>query len=173
MWRAGQRLGHHLNHEQQDVRILHLGDHDPSGIDMSRDIEERLFTFLAHDHHEAMGEGSSMDGSGSIEFIGGHFRLDRLALNWPQIEEYQPPPNPAKVTDSRAASYIEEYGDQSWELDALEPSVIANLIEDAVLGQRDPEPWALAVERENEHRAGLKLAADRWSDVAAFLRSER
>ena len=45
-----------------------------------------------------------------------------------QIEEFSPPPNPAKLTDSRCGSYIRKYGDESWELDALEPRVITELI---------------------------------------------
>jgi len=51
------------------------------------------------------------------------------ALNMNQIEQYNPPPNPAKLTDSRATQYIDEFGYDSWELDALEPQVISNLIE--------------------------------------------
>ena len=49
----------------------------------------------------------------------------------PQIERYNPPPNPAKVTDTRAKAYIAEFGNESWELDALEPRVIADLIQEA------------------------------------------
>ena len=45
-----------------------------------------------------------------------------------QIEEFSPPPNPAKLTDSRCGSYIRKYGDESCELDALEPRVITELI---------------------------------------------
>lgn len=106
MWSAAQRfIG--KQEDGKDVVLIHLGDHDPSGIDMSRDIEERLTLF---------GVDPCM------------FNFRRIALNMEQIEEFAPPPNPAKLTDSRCGSYISRYGDESWELDALEPRVIHDLI---------------------------------------------
>jgi hypothetical protein len=38
MWEAAQRF----RENDREGILLHLGDHDPSGIDMSRDIQERL-----------------------------------------------------------------------------------------------------------------------------------
>jgi hypothetical protein len=93
---------------RQKPVILHLGDHDPSGIDMTRDLEERLALFGR---------------TGNIE-------LQRIALNMRQIEEEQPPPNPAKTTDSRFESYRQSYGDESWELDALKPEYLTGLVRD-------------------------------------------
>lgn len=49
-----------------------------------------------------------------------------------QIEEYSLPPNPTKLSDSRAKKYIAEYGLQSWELDALTPDVLSKLVDDAI-----------------------------------------
>jgi len=106
MWSAAQRFKR-KQEAGKDVVLIHLGDHDPSGIDMSRDIEERLVLF------------------GVDTFM---FNFRRIALNMEQIEEFAPPPNPAKLTDSRCGSYIQRFGDESWELDALEPKVIHDLI---------------------------------------------
>ncbi len=103
-----------LNHIQpaialgQAVTVLHLGDHDPSGIDMTRDLTDRLSMFLP------------LGGVGC--------ELKRIALTMEQIEALNPPPNPAKTTDSRFASYLREYGNESWELDALEPSQLVELV---------------------------------------------
>lgn len=106
MWSASQRL-QRKQREGKYCVIIHLGDHDPSGIDMSRDIEDRLLLF-----------GVDYD----------MFLFRRIALNMEQIDLYNPPPNPAKLTDSRCGNYISKYGDESWELDALEPKVIHDLI---------------------------------------------
>ena len=106
MWSAAQRFRDRQRHGKTVV-VIHLGDHDPSGIDMSRDIEERLMLF---------GVDEDM------------FLFRRIALNMEQIDLYNPPPNPAKLTDSRCGGYIEKYGYESWELDALEPRVIHDLI---------------------------------------------
>jgi hypothetical protein len=45
MWSSAMRL-RHIIESGRNVTILHLGDHDPSGIDMTRDIEERLGNFI-------------------------------------------------------------------------------------------------------------------------------
>ncbi len=117
-WRAGVR--HRGNDAAgQDTIVLHLGDHDPSGIDMTRDNDDRLTMF---------GYGST--------------RVKRIALNMDQIDEYAPPPNPAKVTDSRFDQYLRDHGAESWELDALEPSVIVDLIRTEVAALRDDDLWA-------------------------------
>jgi hypothetical protein len=144
MWAAAQRLMRYRELGQTPV-ILHLGDHDPSGIDMTRDIIDRLELF-----------------SGGIE-------VERLALNWDQIEEHNPPPNPAKLTDSRAEAYVAQYGLESWELDALDPATIAGLVEDAVTRFRDDELWAEALKEEQTGLRQLKQASQRWPEVAAYL----
>ena len=145
MWRASRRLREYERRDGQETVILHLGDHDPSGIDMTRDIEERLGMF----------ESS--------------VRVERIALNMNQIEEQSPPPNPAKVTDSRFEQYLVQYGADSWELDALDPVYLSRLVSDAVVELRDDELWDEAVEREEVDRRDLRAAAERWSEVVAYL----
>jgi hypothetical protein len=135
--------------EGQEIVILHLGDHDPSGIDMTRDILDRMDTFC---------------GLGEVE-------VKRLALNIDQVQQYNPPPNPAKVTDSRFDGYQAEYGDESWELDALEPSVIDALIEDNILALRDDDLWQEKVREEAEHRSLLTDASEHWNTVTTFLKN--
>lgn len=124
-WRAGRRLASYIQKGQRPI-IFHLGDHDPSGIDMTRDNQERLSLFAG------------------VPII-----VQRLALNMSQVEEFNPPPNPAKITDSRSSDYIERYGDESWELDALSPRYIETLIEQAVLKIRDPDVWNMSLANEN------------------------
>jgi len=145
MWAAAQRLESYYDAGQQPL-VIHLGDHDPSGIDMTRDISDRL------------------------ELFASGITVERIALNMNQIQQYRPPPNPAKVTDSRATSYIRKFGRSSWELDALEPNVIAQAIERTVLSYRDEDFWERAVRLEQEHRADLEDAARRWKEVVAHLK---
>lgn len=132
MWAASQRLLKKYQ-EGRKVHIIHLGDHDPSGVDMSRDVRERISNFMMHhvvESNEDYLERIREDVPGEV------MELHRIALTMDQIREYNPPPNPAKITDSRANSYISEYGDESWELDALEPRVLTELIQTAVMGLR-------------------------------------
>lgn len=152
MWRASQRLKKYKEEFDQDPIILHLGDHDPSGKDMTRDTDDRLYLFT----------GPNGDCYPMIE-------VKRIALNMDQIERYNPPPNPAKVTDSRAKAYISEYGYESWELDALDPSVMEELIQGEIDAVRDEQKWDEAVEEEETQRGSLKLVSENWEYVMESL----
>lgn len=88
--------------------ILYFGDHDPSGMDMIRDVRERLLEF------------------------GKDIVVKPIALTMAQIKQFSPPPNPAKITDPRAKDYVAKYGGTSWELDALPPKELIRLAENAV-----------------------------------------
>lgn len=124
-----------------DVTVLHLGDHDPSGIDMTRDLEDRFNLFLGR-------HAGKMD-------------LQRIALTMEQIEETNPPPNPAKTTDSRFQGYADIHGDESWELDALEPEYIVDLVRDRITEQIDSDAWEeREVEIETVRDKLLKVAED-------------
>jgi len=126
-WAAAMRFKKYRDNGQVPV-VLHLGDHDPSGIDMTRDNRDRL-RLLSGDDVE----------------------VHRLALNYNQIEQYNPPPNPAKLTDSRAEGYVSEFGHSSWELDALEPRIITNLIEHQITMLLLHDEWDKAYEREEKN----------------------
>lgn len=141
-WRAGQRFARRIRDGQRPI-VFHLGDHDPSGLDMTRDNRERL-----------------------SEFAGVPVMVQRLALNYDQVEEYRPPENWAKTTDVRIAGY-EDYMRSmgadptvSWELDALEPTVIRDLISSAVLSIRDESLWDAALLEETEHRDYMQSIID-------------
>lgn len=88
-------------------------------------------------------------------FAGTPILVQRLALNYSQVEELDLPPNPAKMSDSRAKDYVEQYGKQSWELDALSPSYIHKLIDDAVRRIRDDAKWEAMVAEETDDLRAL------------------
>lgn len=136
IWDAGHnRILHDYHDNGQATVIIHLGDHDPSGIDMTRDIEERLRRFSGDDEPD-------------IEVI-------RIALNMDQVEQYDPPPNPAKETDSRFRGYQDLHGDESWELDALDPPIIVEMIQDAIRDHMDEDLFDAKKEQETAWRQAL------------------
>ena len=137
LYKAGQRLREKLRADKE-IHIIYLGDHDPSGIDMSRDVADRLIQFARAD----------TSGSGTVH-------LHRVALNMDQIDELDPPENPAKLTDSRAQGYIARFGESSWELDAIEPSALAELVRRAVHDLLDVDQWGVDSAREAKMRANL------------------
>jgi hypothetical protein len=140
LWRAAMRFRKYQN-AGLDTVIIHLGDHDPSGLDMTRDIRERLRLF------------------------GASTKVERVALNMDQIDEYNPPTNPAKLTDSRANAYINEYGFHSWELDALEPRVLRNLIEKNVESYIDYSAFETVIDQEDEYKEILSRVKNNWQTL--------
>lgn len=122
------------------AHIIYLGDHDPSGIDMSRDVLDRLQTFLQY-------EDVICD-------------LERIALNMDQIREFNPPENPAKLTDSRSTDYIARFGRSSWELDAIEPRRLADLVRRAITRQLDGKLWKASGEKQQGMRDELLAFAN-------------
>jgi hypothetical protein len=138
LWSAARRLAHYVRHHRQRPIVIHLGDHDPSGIDMTRDIGERL-TLLS-------GE-TVMPGT-----------VHRIALNMDQIDQYNPPPNPAKLTDSRSGDYVSKFGDMSWELDALEPTLMRDLIQSEIKKYLDQDKFDASLLRESEQAESIRNA---------------
>ena len=133
MYSAYQRMYSQLATFNRGTKILYVGDHDPSGLDMIRDIEERLEEFGMYD----------------CDVI-------PVALTMDQITEFNPPPNPAKINDPRASRYIAEHGDESWELDALEPEVLRSITEKAVKDFLDQDLFDDMIHQEEKDKMRLE-----------------
>ncbi len=138
MHEAAQRLISYRKAGQQPV-VLYLGDHDPSGQDMTRDITERLDKFKA----------------GAV--------VMRLALNMDQVRHYNLPPQVAKDNDARSKRYIKQHGASSWELDALTPDILSELIETAASSLYDSQKWQKVAAEEREHRQKLLDLSENWN----------
>lgn len=145
MWAAAQRFI--AQEHRESCTIIHLGDHDPSGIDMTRDIQERLQMF-----------GATVD-------------VKRVALTMNQIELYNPPPNPTKLTDARAKNYISMYGHECWELDALEPRVITSLITSEVTSLMDIGLFNAVEQQEMDEKEDIHLIGENYTDVINNLKN--
>lgn len=120
--------------DAQLCTVLYLGDHDPSGEDMVRDVADRL---------QILARASAIE-------------VEKIALTWEQVQHYDPPPNPTKLTDSRAEGYIAQYGDECWEVDALRPDVLAAIVRDAIEGHLDKPLMDKVKARERADKAQLE-----------------
>ena len=127
MYDAYQRF---LRHDKP-CTILYLGDHDPSGLDMVRDIRDRFTEF------------------------GLDVNVQRIALTTEQVNFYNPPPNPAKITDPRAKKYIEKFGPVSWEVDALKPDVLDRLLRNSIESEINLNMFEKALLEEEAQRNKL------------------
>jgi hypothetical protein len=146
VYEAGKRFARYLDQGLIPV-VLHLADHDPNGIDMTRDLEERLARYARQE-----------------------VEVRRIALTMAEVRRYRPPPNFVKEADARTNSYRAQFGtDECWELDALSPTVIANLIRNEVEGLIEAKAWKRAQSREKRGTKLLTAAAENWSEVTKTL----
>lgn len=130
---AFDRLG-----DPRPVIVFYLGDHDPSGEDMVRDIAARLNEFAPDLTYP--------------------IKVQKLALTMEQVQKYNPPPNPAKRTDSRFTGYVAKHGDESWEVDALPPNVLTQIITSAFENVIDQDAFDKVCVREKADSARVRAA---------------
>ncbi len=132
LYAAGKRSAWYSRRGSAPI-VLYLGDHDPSGLDMTRSLREELSLYARR----------PVD-------------VRRLALNLDQIQELNLPPNPAKESDKRYQEYVRTTGQtDSWELDALSPAYVDELVDNAVADLVDAEKWSESLGREQSNRNRL------------------
>jgi hypothetical protein len=141
--------------EGKELHIIYLGDHDPSGIDMTRDVGERLDIFIKTSLNRCDEIGPNEEPI---------IHVFRSALNIDQVKKLNPPENPAKLTDTRAAGYIECFGMSSWELDAIEPASLASLVEGAILKVLDEDKFDAEVAKQQKGRKDILAFAEQYRD---------
>ena len=88
--------------------LFHVGDHDPTGLDILRDTVKRLSMF-----------GVNTD-------------VERIALTQSQISQFDVRPKPIRMSDVRFKKYINKFGRKEWEIEALEPSDLVRVIDIAL-----------------------------------------
>lgn len=118
-----------------DCVLFYLGDFDPSGEDMVRDIRARL-----------------------NDVFGIDVTVEKLALTLAQVQQYNLPPNPAKHTDPRSQEFIRRHGASSWEVDALPPEVLNRIIHKAFSNIIDAEEMKSMIKKEDRDKTALLKA---------------
>src|SRR5262245_47589691 len=95
-----------LSEHERPTEVLHIGDHDPSGVSMFLAFLEDVEAFTRE--------------------LGGQATFTRLAVTPQQIGEYRLPTAPPKATDNRA------FSGQTCQAEALPPDVLANILRSAI-----------------------------------------
>jgi len=149
----------------QPVIVLHFTDHDPSGLDMTRDLEKRFLVYmelsfrsLAKQNRmnfqdwfiEKFGNWKSKTGRGRL------CEIVRCGLTYEQVQRFNLPPNPTKSADPRQSWYVSKFGDQCWELDALPPQELETLIRDSIIKYIDAKQWEADLTQIEAERKELK-----------------
>jgi hypothetical protein len=128
-YQAGKRFERYFDQGLIPI-VMHLADHDPNGIDMTRDVRERLALYARQE-----------------------VEVRRIALTLEQVRQYNPPPNFAKDSDTRTSGYRDRFDtDECWELDALSPTVISELVRAEIEALIDRRRWNAAKTKERQGR---------------------
>jgi len=114
------------------IVVLDFRDHDPSGIQMTQDLENRFIRYC--------------DRTVQVKWV---------ALTIEQVKRYNLIPNPTKLADLRTAAYVEQYGNEWWELDAIEPTELQKMVVSAIRTHVNMDAWKEALAQEYEDREGL------------------
>ncbi len=143
-----------IERDNQQGVIIYAGDHDASGMDIDRDIEDRLAFYDAYE-----------------------VDVQRVALTFDQARQAKLSPERLKkrtrkdgrvvYADTRGQGYFDRFKtDETWELDALDPAELQRLVRSAVESYIDPNAWAETEEREKAEREKLRKTADEWKAAA-------
>lgn len=157
----------------EKFHILYLGDHDPSGQDMIRDIEKRFFEFWwgdnvsnGEDEEDALFDLSFPENPDTWEHHPEYdqfraiFEITPVALTPAQIKRYSPPPNPAKMTDPRSEKFVSEHGRTSYEVDALPPQVLNQILTASIEELVDLDLFNDSVNRQEDERKAARITVD-------------
>jgi hypothetical protein len=121
--------------EDRSLTLIHLTDHDPSGLDMTRDVERRI--------REYWGSSDRVE-------------IERVALTFEQVKKFDLAPNPTKMADPRSQNYHAQYGNQCWELDALPPDALEKIVKLAILKHIDAGTWDANMEQIDREKKQLQ-----------------
>lgn len=143
-----QRMANYIQNQLggKPTAVLYFGDFDPSGVDIERDLSQRLEKYGAT-----------------------QFKVKRIALTPDQIRDHQLPPMPVKRSDARSEGFLEEFGDRAVELDALDPNRLQRLVEEAILEQIDVKLWNARIVKIEELRRWIK---EKLADFEELIDSE-
>jgi len=161
--------------DEKCVYVLYFGDHDPSGLDMIRDIKERLLYDLLSigivrdkldEWKRAVGDGDELTdmAQSHIGWIEEHFEVEHVGLTYSQVLDFNPPPNPAKDSDPRAKWYKDKYGESSWEVDALPPDALNELLTDAIESKIDMGKFEEMIAQEDDDKYKLEEVKNKFNE---------
>lgn len=120
---------------QKPIHAYYLGDFDPSGFDIERDLREKL-----------------------RHYSGRSFQWHRLAVNAEDFEEFNLIPLEAKAKDRRYAAFIAAHGAQCAEVDALPPTELRRRVEESILAHVPKDEWKRLQETERREKESFNEA---------------
>lgn len=107
--------------------VLHIGDHDPSGVHIFNSLREDITAFA--------------------NYYDGDIQFTRLAVLPEHIAKYDLPTAPPKKSDRRSFE-----GDKTVQAEALDPAVMSQLVRESIESRLDIDAYHLALGQEEIER---------------------
>jgi hypothetical protein len=128
----------------RDLIVLYVGDYDPSGMCMSEhDLPKRF-----------------------EKYDGDHIELKRIALRREHLDSLPSFPATDKKKDKRYTWFVRNFGDQCWELDALDPNDLRDLVDEAIKSEIEPVAWHRCTVLEEAETESMRTVLDSWKGTA-------
>ena len=103
---------------EKPIHAYYVGDFDPSGFDLERDVKEKL-----------------------LRYCGRPYYWTRLGVNYEDFDEFDLIPLKPKKTDRRYQAFVDEHGKQCAEVDAIPPNQLRKRIREAIESHIPPDQW--------------------------------
>ena len=126
----------------KDVYVYYFGDHDPSGLE----IDKSAVRNLRDDH-------------------GVNVNFERVTVTYEDIEKYNLPTRPPKLTDSRTKNFKGE----SVEIDAMPMRVLREMVNECITRHIDPGEWDKQRAIEWEERQTFDIMMDIFGKTKEVL----
>ena len=131
------------NYDGRTLIVLYVGDFDPSGLYMSEhDLPDRL-----------------------ARYGGDHVEVIRIALDDDDVKRLPSFPASDKRGDPRYKWFAEKYGNQCWELDAMDPNDLRTRVNEWIEQYLDKEAWERGIELDKAEQESLRRHFAAWRSL--------
>ncbi len=129
------------NRTSKPVAAYYLGDYDPSGFDLERDIVDKLTRYCSRP-----------------------FSWTRLGVNEPDFAEFDLVELEPKESDRRTRKFIEQHGDRCAEIDAIPATELRRRLRSAIESHIPPGEWERLQEVETAERSSWSAFVDQFQN---------
>ena len=139
-------LGTQWRQIEKPIHVFYMGDFDPSGFDLERDLADKLVEHsgrLINSDNLPFNEGGLIvnsqhaDPNANLPWC----TWERLALNEDDFDNHDLFEIKPKQKDSRSKRFIERFGERCAEVDALEPREIRRRVREAIEQYIPTDEW--------------------------------
>jgi len=137
----GWEIARDFDRMEKKIHVYYIGDHDPSGLAIEQSCIEKI-----------------------REITDADFAWERIAVLPEHFDEFKIRPLKPKRNDTRYAAFVDEYGPDCAEVEAIPAPALREIVEDAILEHIPVDEWERLQKIEEVER-------EKWTEILAPLRN--